>query len=265
LTNLSVYLSTTGDLSQAVQLLDQTLAITRRLGNSAGETLVLVNLGYHYLVIGLPEQGTAALERALAISQKIGFNKGIVYAQLNLGLAYVRLGNSPAARQVLEQAVLGPLSVDPFGVAVGYAYLGLAEEVAGDQAAASERFAEARKRLDALGMHGNCQDALAGMARCHLRMGETAQALQHALGVWEYMLKNGPQALEFPVLAYQTCAQVFIGASDREKEEQAIRRGYQELLERARKISDPAWQKAFLENIPEHRALAQKFERLKNV
>ncbi len=265
LTNLSVYLSTTGDLSRAVQLLDQTLAITRRLGNSAGETLVLDNLGYNYLVMGLPEQGSAALERALLLSQKIGFNKGIVYSQLNLGLAYVRLGSSSAARQVLEQAVSGPLSVDPFGAAVGYSYLGLAEEVAGEPAAASECFAEARQRLEAIGMYGNCQDSKAGLARCHLRLGETAQALEHALRVWEYMMQNGSQGLEFPILAYLTCAQVFNGASDLEKEEDAIRRGYQELQERARKISDPAWQKAFLENIPEHRALAQKFELLENV
>jgi class 3 adenylate cyclase/tetratricopeptide (TPR) repeat protein len=264
LTNLSVYLTTTGDLSRAVQLLDQTLAITRRLGNSAGETLILDNLGYYYLVMGLVEQGYAALERALSISQKIGFSKGIVYSQLNLGLAYVRQGNSSAARQVLEQAVSGALGVDPSGAAVGYSYLGLVDEFAGDSTAAGKRFAEARHRLEALGMHGNAQDAQAGLARCSLGIGETANALIHAMGVWEHLVKHGSQALEFPILAYQTCAKVFNAAGDLEKEEDAIWRGYQELLERAGKISDPDLKKAFLENIPEHRAISREWERITN-
>ena len=208
LTNLSIYLSTTGDLSRAAQLLDQTLAIARRLGNSAGETIVLDNLGYYSVVMGLPEQGRAALERALSIAQKIGFNKSIAYSQLNLGLAYVRLENSLAAREILGQAVSGSSGVDPFGAAVGYTYLALAEEVSGNIAAAREYFVEARRRLDGLGMHGNGQDAQAGMARCSRGMGSTEQALDEVREVWEYLMQNGSQALEFPVLAYQSCAQV---------------------------------------------------------
>jgi tetratricopeptide (TPR) repeat protein len=262
LTNLSVYLSATGDLSRVAQLLGQTLAITRRLGNAAGQTIVLDNLGYSYVVIGLPEQGREALESALSIAQKIGFNKIIAYAQLNLGLAYIRLGNSLAARQVLEQAISAASGVDYFGASVGYFYLGLAEEVAGDPVAASEHFAEARRRLEALGMHGNSLDAQAGQARCFLRAGEAELALEYIQGVWEYLAKNSSQAFEFPILAYQTCAQVFAAVGDFGGEKEAVRLGYQEMLERARKISDPAWQKAFLENIPEHRAIAQAWAQM---
>jgi eukaryotic-like serine/threonine-protein kinase len=264
LTNLSIFLSTTGDLSRAAQLLDQTLAITLRLGDSAGETIVLDNLGYYYVVVGLPEQGREALQRALSVAQKIGFNKSVVYSQLNLGLAYVRLGDSLAASQVLEQALSVAAGVDHFAAAVGYSYLGLAAEAAGDPAPASRHFAEAWRRLEVLGMLGNGQDALAGLARGALSVGETGQALEFAGGVWDYLIKNGSQALEFPILAYQTCAQVFTAAGDHARGEEAIRRGYQELLERAAKVSDPAWRRAFLENIPEHRMIARLGARLIN-
>jgi class 3 adenylate cyclase/tetratricopeptide (TPR) repeat protein len=264
LTNLSVFLSTTGDLSRAAQLLDQTLAITLRLGDSAGETIVLDNLGYYYVVIGLPEQGRETLQRALSVAQKIGFNKSVVYSQLNLGLAYLRLGDSLAAIQLLELALTGAAGVDHFAAAVGYSYLGLAAEAAGDPTAARRHFAEAWRRLEALGMLGNGQDALAGLARSALSMGETGQALKYAGGVWEYLIKNGSRALEFPILAYQTCAQVFAAAADPARGKEASRRGYQELLERAAKISDPAWRRAFLENIPEHKVIARSGEQLIN-
>ena len=33
-------------------------------------------------------------------------------------------------------------------------------------------------------------------------------------------------------------------------------------MERAEKISDPEWRKSFLENIPEHRALVDMWERM---
>ena len=61
-------------------------------------------------------------------------------------------------------------------------------------------------------MPGNGQDALAGLARNSLSVGEAAQALEYTRGVWEYLVENGAQALEFPILAYQTCAQVFAAA-----------------------------------------------------
>ena len=243
----------TGDLSRAAQLMQQTLAITRRLGDSAGETTVLNNLGYYTVIMGMPEQGRQDLQRALLIAQKIGFTKMIIYSQLNLGLAHLRLGDHSAARQVLEQALTGAAGVDHFAFAVASTYLGLAAEAAGEPAAARQHFAEAWQRLDALDMPGNGQDALAGLARSSLSVGEAAQALEYTRGVWEYLVENGAQALEFPILAYQTCAQVFAAAGDPASGENAIRRGYQELQERAGKISDPAWREAFLENIPEHR------------
>ena len=44
---------------------------------------------------------------------------------------------------------------------------------------------------------------------------------------------------------------------------EVIETGYRELLARARKISDPQWRQAFLENVPHNRALAQQWKNLK--
>ena len=174
------------------------------------------------------------------VAQKIGFTKTIIYSQLNLGLAHLRLGDRSAARQVLEQALTGAAGVDHFAFAVGSTYLGLAAEAAGEPAAAHQHFAEAWQRLDTLDMPGNGQDALAGLARSSLSAGEAGQALEYTRGVWEYLVENGAQALEFPILAYQTCAQVFAVAGDPASGENAIRRGYQELQERAQQNQRPS-------------------------
>ena len=148
------------------------------------------------------------------LSQKIGFNKGIVYSQLNLGLAYLRLGEQLSRQAGVGAGAPGAIGVDHFGLLWAITYLGWQPKQLANQRLPSERFAEAWQRLDALDMYGNGQDAKAGLARCHLRPAETAQALEHTRRVWEYLMQNGSQALEFPILAYQTCAQVFNAAGD---------------------------------------------------
>ena len=42
----------------------------------------------------------------------------------------------------------------------------------------------------------------------------------------------------------------------------ALEAGYRELRECADKISNPKWPKSFLENVPEHRAIVEMWERL---
>ncbi len=37
----------------------------------------------------------------------------------------------------------------------------------------------------------------------------------------------------------------------------AVEAGYRELMGRAEKISDPQWRKAFLSDVPEHRAIIE--------
>jgi hypothetical protein len=65
--------------------------------------------------------------------------------------------------------------------------------------------------------------------------------------------------MEFPVLAYQTCADLFAAVGDAERSQTAIEKGYGELLDRAERIGDEAWRSAFLENVPEHRSIIEKW------
>jgi hypothetical protein len=65
--------------------------------------------------------------------------------------------------------------------------------------------------------------------------------------------------MEFPILAYQTCADLFAAVGDVERSRVAIEKGYRELLDRAERIGDPAWRFSFLENVPEHRTITERW------
>ncbi len=61
--------------------------------------------------------------------------------------------------------------------------------------------------------------------------------------------------------AYLSCAEIFEALGEREEARRSVEAGYQELQERAGKISDPEWRKSYLENVPEHRTITETWER----
>jgi hypothetical protein len=75
-------------------------------------------------------------------------------------------------------------------------------------------------------------------------------------------LATGAAKGEFPLLSYQTCADLFDALGDAEQARAAIEAGYRELMARAKKISDPEWRKAFLNDVPEHRAMVEMWEQI---
>lgn len=79
------------------------------------------------------------------------------------------------------------------------------------------------------------------------------------------MMTNGTKGLESPTWAYQTCADIFDALSAPDQARAAVEAGYRELMERAAKIDDPEWRKSLLENIAEHRAVIELWERLPSV
>ena len=66
--------------------------------------------------------------------------------------------------------------------------------------------------------------------------------------------------MEFPVLAYQTCADLFTAVGELGRCRAAIEKGYHELRNRAEKIGDADWHTSFLENVPEHRRITEMWK-----
>jgi hypothetical protein len=73
--------------------------------------------------------------------------------------------------------------------------------------------------------------------------------------------QHGTAGIERPTLCYQTCADIFDALGDPQTSRAAVEAGYRQLMTRAEKISDPDWRRSFIDNIPEHRAIFELWER----
>ncbi len=258
LTHVSVFYSEYGDLGRGAQLLEQQVAISHSLADQQMEGAGLINLGYRYVQLGMNAQAIEQLKRGIELTLGIGHRQRGAYGRLNLALAHLRNGELNSALLELEAAIpeLEALQ-DRFGQAAGQCYLALVKEAAGEHAGAHECFARAQATLTDIGVIGCAFDATAGTVRCLLALGQIEEARQQVEGLWKHLAESGPYGMEFPVLAYLTCADLFVVVGDVERSRTAVEKGYGELLDRAEKIGDQAWRSSFLENVPEHRTITE--------
>lgn len=149
---------------------------------------------------------------------------------------------------------------DAFAQAACHTYLGLLLENCGKLGSAEAEFTAAMTKFEDINVRGYALDARAGLSRNLMAQGKVEQAKQHTDQVWTYLSEDGPEGLEFPVLAYLTCAQIFNEEGELERMKQAVYAGVQHLQKRADKISDPHWRKIYLQSIPEHLAIQQLSE-----
>jgi tetratricopeptide (TPR) repeat protein len=253
LTNVSAFYTETGDMARAAQLLDRQLAINRRIENFEGEVVGLSNLGYAYILLGLPEEAISTLRLCIDIAQSIGHRSFIVYGRLNLALAHLRHDDPPAALAELEQCLPDLQAMnDSFGYAVGQTYTALAQEQSGRVTGALAGFKQAAATLGEIGALGNTHDAEAGVARCLLAQNNLEAAQRYAVPLWDYLQQQAGIGMEFPLLAYETCADVFAATGQESLASRAIEAGYHELMARADRISLLEWRRSFLERVPEH-------------
>jgi class 3 adenylate cyclase/tetratricopeptide (TPR) repeat protein len=241
------------DIMHAVQLIEESIQILDRLGEHNLKASSLINLGYIYTQCGQWEQAENTFKNSLELVENLENPRLIAYNQLNLGLTYHRQGKHQQAREILEKTLTDCQRVhDNFACAAGQIYLGLTLERLEEWDLAAQSFTDAWDEFNQLRAAGFAMEALAGRARCALEAGQHELAMQFALELCDYLQKNGSQGMEFPILAYVTCASVFEKTGDEERRQKSIEKGMQQLMEMAEKISDARWRKVYLEQVPEH-------------
>ena len=265
LSNLAVYYAESGDLAKAAQLHREQAALNHQLGDRNREADALAMLGYDYVQLGMYLAGRSPLAESIKILQSIGERRMLIYSQINLGLAYWRSGDHQAAHQILNQ-IQGELATmgDAFAQAAGRSYLALVQEQLGDTAGAMTGFAQATAIFARIGAQGYAADAQAGLARCAMAQNDLEGAWRHVTETLDYLAQHGTQGMEFPVWAYQTCAEIFTSLGESDRAHQAIEEGYRDLTRRVEKISDPEWGTSFLNNVPEHKAIVDLWERTRS-
>ena len=257
----ALHYTESGNLGRAQELRRKTVELAERLGDREQHARSLGNLGYGFVLLGMYKPARAMLERSLHLHEAIGARRNRAYQLQNLGLASFRSGDNRAARRLLEVSVQEFTVVgDAFGRGAGLQYLALVFESTGDYAGAARRFEEAKSVLSERGSL-LAMDAVAGQARCALALGHLEEARRLVAELWAFLTDHGPKGLEHPVWVYLTCADIFDALGDRETARKAIEVGYGELQAHADRISNAEWRKSFLENVPEHRAITELWER----
>ncbi len=256
LNNIAPYYQAIGDISQSVALMQEVIDINQQQGNRLGETYGLLNLGYFYLELGHFIDGHRLLERALQVGQRLGIKICEAYAMLNLGLAKWRLGQPEEACEVLESSakVLEALE-DQRGLTSRNFYLGLSYEAKNDLSNAAKHYLSAYESYKAFKATSGIVEAQAGLARVTLKQGEMEQAKDFAQQIFSYLEQEGPQGLEFPIIVYLTCAQVFDALKETSLVQHVLEKGSKVIQERLELIREKDWKEAYMEKIPENRLL----------
>jgi len=148
-----------GDRERAVEALRSAAKLHRDAGRTADEANALVSLGHGLVDAGLWSEGTRAYEDAAALWEKSNDVRGVVQARSNVANVHFRRGDYKKAVLEYERGLERLLAENVAGEdAAKLAFnLGTAHKAAGDLAAATRRFEEARR----LGMDAHDDELIA--------------------------------------------------------------------------------------------------------
>jgi tetratricopeptide (TPR) repeat protein len=263
LTNVAILYTETGDIATAARLLEEQVQITRRIGNKAGEAIGLGNLGYDYVQLGLYDKGREALEHSIALAESIGLQLESAYQKLNLSLTLLWSGAPDRCKSLLESTIPDLEEIgDLFGTGAGFNYLGLCLENSGDLEAAMEAYTDSDRLFSEIGANSYALDPTAGLVRCLVDLNREEQARAFIDRIWLNIEGQHCAGMEFPVLAFLTCAEYYLSLDDLESAGRVLRSGYEELMRHANQISDTDWRRSYLENVAAHHRLIKLWERI---
>ncbi len=103
--NLGSAYNNLGEYRKAIEYHEQYLAISREIGNREGEGISLGRLGNAYNRLGEYQKAIEYQEQSLSISREIGFREGEGASLGNLGLPYNNLGEYRKAIEYQEQSL----------------------------------------------------------------------------------------------------------------------------------------------------------------
>ncbi|MFM6658109.1 MAG: tetratricopeptide repeat protein, partial [Microcystis panniformis] len=104
LTSLGNAYNSLGEYQKAIEFHQQSLAITREIGDRKGEANSYNNLGNVYDSLGEYQKAIEFYQQSLAITREIGDRGGEANAWFNLGLTYDKLKRISEAKEAFLQS-----------------------------------------------------------------------------------------------------------------------------------------------------------------
>lgn len=264
---LALHEAYAGDYAGAAHLWERVLDMVRRGGDRALESRALSNLGAAYQYLGLFGEAQKVLEAGMALCDLIGDRHSHAYQVINLAGVKLLSGDLPAAEPLFYQALREATAVDDTNLAAGVRWeLGALAERTGDHDGAAQHLRAARQVFAEHGMLARVVETDALLAQCALGQGRTEEARHLAGQVWNYLQERGTTAMDEAVSTYlaldrvfQTPAQGAQRPSDARPTHAIVEAGHALVMARMARISDPLWQRSFLDNVPANREMVRRW------
>jgi tetratricopeptide (TPR) repeat protein len=232
------------------ELLETVVEHLERSGNLIEIESVRVAMGSLYIDLGAYEEALELLRAALASSERLGLQRLAATAKHCLGLALARLGVFEEARALEADAIAYFTQKKEARMAVAASsYMALILCLSGDMERAELVARSAVEEADTVKTVAPfAQSVLAKVLFAH---GNAFEAIKHAeLALGAITSLGGVE--EGEELARLVHAEALKSIGRRAEAHAAIRTAVEQLLARSKRISDPAWRKRFLEDVPEH-------------
>jgi hypothetical protein len=134
-----------------------------------------------------------------------------------------------------------------------------------DPVAASRYFSESYEIATRHVMPQLVCESGVGLAACSLMQGQLDEARKLNQESWDYLKEHGWSMMGTPGRVYRTCMDTFDALGDEENVQEVLEIGYKELIRVAEKGNNKDQMKSFLENVPDHRAIVEMWERQKSL
>ena len=195
--NLGLAYNSLGGFRKAIEYLEKSLEIKKRIEDKAGESICYTNLGIAYRNLGYFRKAIEYFEKSLEIKKKLGDEAGESKCYGNLGNAYINLGDFRKAFEYLEKALeIAKKIGDKAGESKCYTLLGEVYRNLGDFRKAieyHEKSLEIAKEIGIKAVESACYTNL-GLANEYL--GDFRKAIEYLEKSLEIKKKIGDKAGE---------------------------------------------------------------------
>lgn len=178
--NLGIAYCHIGEVRKAINIFQQRLSISRKIGDAFGESNAIGNIGAAYAMIGETSNAIEFFEQNLFIARMNGNRYGESKSLGNLGLAYYDLGDTGQAFECLEQSLAIDREIgNRQGEGANLGNLGLVHANMGDTQKAIEYYSQHLVIAHEIGDRRGESNALSNLGDAYYTLGNTNQAIEY--------------------------------------------------------------------------------------
>ncbi len=221
LTSLGNVYYSLGEYQKASEFYQQSLAITREIGDRGGEAASYIGLGNVYQSLGEYQKAIEFHQQSLAITRKIGDRESEAYSYGNLGNVYYSLGEYQKAIEFHQQSLAIKREIgDRGGEAESYNNLGAVYYSLGEYQKAIEFYQQSLAITREIGDRGSEAKAWFNLGLTYYKLKRISEAkeaylqsreLFQALGLAGYVQKCDDEIRQLETRKYPLIVAFFLG------------------------------------------------------